>query len=90
MYQTINIDILQQIVENHLGDFTDYTKQILKFWKRGFMMEYKIRVYDLHTNKETIKLDEVFETKDEAEAAIEKLELQYPEKYEYVKVPVKN
>ncbi|SFC67529.1 hypothetical protein SAMN05443252_105207 [Bacillus sp. OV322] len=54
------------------------------------MMEYKIRVYDLHTNKETIKLDEVFETKDEAEAAIEKLELQYPEKYEYVKVPVKN
>lgn len=30
-YQTVNIDILQQIVENHLGDFTDYTKQILKF-----------------------------------------------------------
>ncbi|MCM3676630.1 DUF86 domain-containing protein [Peribacillus simplex] len=30
-YQTVNIAILQQIVENHLGDFTDYTKQILKF-----------------------------------------------------------
>ncbi|PAL05252.1 type VII toxin-antitoxin system HepT family RNase toxin [Peribacillus simplex] len=30
-YQTVNIDILQQIIENHLGDFTDYTKQILKF-----------------------------------------------------------
>lgn len=30
-YQTVNIVILQQIVENHLGDFTDYTKQILKF-----------------------------------------------------------
>ncbi|MFJ7512539.1 DUF86 domain-containing protein [Peribacillus simplex] len=30
-YQTVNIEILQQIVENHLGDFTDYTKQILKF-----------------------------------------------------------
>jgi uncharacterized protein YutE (UPF0331/DUF86 family) len=30
-YQTVNIDILQQIVANHLGDFTDYTKQILKF-----------------------------------------------------------
>lgn len=30
-YQTVNIDILQQIVENHLGDFTDFTKQILKF-----------------------------------------------------------
>ncbi|MGE7687099.1 type VII toxin-antitoxin system HepT family RNase toxin [Peribacillus simplex] len=30
-YQTVNIDILQQIVVNHLGDFSDYTKQILKF-----------------------------------------------------------
>ncbi|MCK1986058.1 MULTISPECIES: type VII toxin-antitoxin system HepT family RNase toxin [unclassified Peribacillus] len=30
-YQTVNIDILKQIIENHLGDFTDYTKQILKF-----------------------------------------------------------
>ncbi|WP_028390364.1 type VII toxin-antitoxin system HepT family RNase toxin [Bacillus cihuensis] len=30
-YQTINIDILKQIVENHLIDFSDYTKQILKF-----------------------------------------------------------
>lgn len=54
------------------------------------MMKYKIRVYDLHTNKETIKINEVFETKNAAEDAIEKLELQYPEKYEYVKVPVKN
>jgi hypothetical protein len=53
-------------------------------------MKYKIRVYDLNTNKETIKLDEVFETKDAAETAIEKLELQYPDKYEYVKVPIKN
>ncbi|MGE7907489.1 type VII toxin-antitoxin system HepT family RNase toxin [Peribacillus sp. NPDC094092] len=30
-YQTVNLDILQQIVANHLEDFTDYTKQILKF-----------------------------------------------------------
>lgn len=30
-YQTVNLEILQQIVENHLSDFTDYTKQILKF-----------------------------------------------------------
>ncbi|MED3994650.1 DUF86 domain-containing protein [Peribacillus frigoritolerans] len=30
-YQTVNLDILQQIVANHLKDFTDYTKQILKF-----------------------------------------------------------
>ncbi|MDW7615727.1 HepT-like ribonuclease domain-containing protein [Peribacillus simplex] len=30
-YQTVNIDSLQQIIENHLGNFTDFTKQILKF-----------------------------------------------------------
>ncbi|MFS0767238.1 type VII toxin-antitoxin system HepT family RNase toxin [Peribacillus phoenicis] len=30
-YQTVNLDILQQIVANHLEDFTDYTKQVLKF-----------------------------------------------------------
>ncbi|MGE7766864.1 type VII toxin-antitoxin system HepT family RNase toxin [Peribacillus sp. NPDC096540] len=30
-YQTINLDILEKIVDNHLGDFTDYTKQILSF-----------------------------------------------------------
>jgi uncharacterized protein YutE (UPF0331/DUF86 family) len=29
-YQTINLDILKQIIEKHLGDFTNYTKQILK------------------------------------------------------------
>ena len=30
-YQTLNIEILKQIVNKHLGDFTDYTKQILHF-----------------------------------------------------------
>ncbi|MBK5463430.1 MULTISPECIES: type VII toxin-antitoxin system HepT family RNase toxin [Peribacillus] len=30
-YQTLNLDILEKIVDNHLGDFTDYTKQILSF-----------------------------------------------------------
>lgn len=30
-YQTINIDILNQIVNKHLGDFTDYSKQILNY-----------------------------------------------------------
>ena len=54
------------------------------------MMNYKIRVYDLHTNKETIKVDKIFETKDAAESAIEKHKFQNPEKYEYVKVPVKS
>lgn len=28
-YQTINLNILKQIIVNHLGDFTDFTKQIL-------------------------------------------------------------
>ncbi len=54
------------------------------------MMKYKIRVYNLHTNKESIKVDEVFDTKDAAEAAIQNHKLQNPEKYEYVKIPVKN
>lgn len=53
-------------------------------------MKYKIRVYDLHTNKETFKVDEVFETKDAAEVAIKNHKVQNPEKYEYVKIPVKN
>ncbi|MFD2616080.1 type VII toxin-antitoxin system HepT family RNase toxin [Terrilactibacillus laevilacticus] len=30
-YQTINIEILQQILEKHLDDFTTYTKQILRY-----------------------------------------------------------
>lgn len=30
-YQTLNVDILNQIVDKHLGDFTDYTRQILEY-----------------------------------------------------------
>ncbi|WP_132747185.1 type VII toxin-antitoxin system HepT family RNase toxin [Scopulibacillus darangshiensis] len=30
-YQEINLDILKQIIEKHTGDFTDYTKQIIKY-----------------------------------------------------------
>ncbi|MDP4171511.1 MAG: DUF86 domain-containing protein [Bacillota bacterium] len=30
-YQTINIEILKEIIENHIGDFTLFTKQILKY-----------------------------------------------------------
>ena len=30
-YQIINLNILEQIVEKHLEDFTDFTKQILKY-----------------------------------------------------------
>jgi hypothetical protein len=53
-------------------------------------MNYKIRVFELHTNKETIKVDKIFETKDAAESAIKDYKLQNPEKYEYVKIPVKS
>ena len=54
------------------------------------MMKYKIRVYDFHTNKETIKLGEDFERKNAAEAAIENHKLKNPVNYKYVKIPVKN
>lgn len=54
------------------------------------MMNYKIRVYDLHTNKETIKVDKIFDTRDAAESAIEEHKLQNPDKYDYVKIPVKS
>ncbi|MCK1995340.1 hypothetical protein MPH61_22430 [Peribacillus muralis] len=53
-------------------------------------MNYKIRVYDLHTNKETIKVDKIFDTRDAAESAIEEHKLQNPDKYDYVKIPVKS
>ncbi|UTR06980.1 DUF86 domain-containing protein [Alkalihalobacillus sp. LMS6] len=28
-YQSLNLDIIKEIIENHLQDFTDYTKQLL-------------------------------------------------------------
>lgn len=51
-------------------------------------MRYKIRVYYLNTNKEAIAINEVFESKDAAEKAIETLKFKNPDKYDYVKVPV--
>jgi len=30
-YQTINTNILNEIIKNHLGDFTSFTKQILAY-----------------------------------------------------------
>lgn len=29
-YQTINLNILQKVIETHLDDFLDYTLQVLK------------------------------------------------------------
>ncbi|WP_289318521.1 hypothetical protein [Peribacillus sp. NJ4] len=52
-------------------------------------MKYKIRVYHLQTNEEAMKLDEVFESKDATEAAIENWNSS-TRKISYEKVPVKN
>ena len=30
-YQDIDLNILQQIIDNHIEDFTSFTKQILKY-----------------------------------------------------------
>jgi uncharacterized protein YegP (UPF0339 family) len=51
-------------------------------------MSYKIRVFDIGTNNEAISVNEVFESKEAAETAIKKMKSTYPNKYDYVKVPV--
>jgi uncharacterized protein YegP (UPF0339 family) len=52
-------------------------------------MRYKIRVFHINTNKEAIILNEVFESKEAAENAISKFRSLYPDKHDYVKVPIK-
>ncbi|MCM2535268.1 hypothetical protein NDK43_26555 [Neobacillus pocheonensis] len=52
-------------------------------------MRYKIRVFHINTNEETIILNEVFESKKATENAIRKFRTMYPDKYDYVKVPIK-
>ncbi len=51
-------------------------------------MRYKIRVYEIGTNYEAIKVNEIFESQDAVETAIKKLKSSNPNKYDYVKVPV--
>lgn len=52
-------------------------------------MRYKIRVFFINKNEEAIIINEVFETKEATENAISKLKSMYPDKYDYVKVPIR-
>ncbi len=52
-------------------------------------MKYKIRVFNKNTNKETINIDEVFESREAAEAEINRLKVSLPKDFQYVKIPVK-
>ena len=52
-------------------------------------MKYKIRVFDKNINKEVMSIDEVFESKDAAEAEIERLKASISQNFQYVKIPVK-
>jgi hypothetical protein len=52
-------------------------------------MKYKIRVFNKGTNKEAMSNNEVFESKDAAEAEIERLKASISQDLQYVKIPVK-
>jgi hypothetical protein len=52
-------------------------------------MKYKIRVFNKDTNKEAMSINEVFESKDAAEAEIERLKASISQDLQYVKIPVK-
>jgi hypothetical protein len=52
-------------------------------------MKYKIRVFNKNTNKEAINIDEVFESREVAEAEIERLKASLPQDIQYVIIPVK-
>ena len=52
-------------------------------------MKYKIRVFNKNTNKEVMSIDEVFESKDAAEAEIERLKVSISQDFQYVKIPIK-
>jgi uncharacterized protein YegP (UPF0339 family) len=52
-------------------------------------MKYKIRVFFKNTNDEAISINEVYETRDIAEAAITQLKSEHPDNYQYVLIPIK-
>lgn len=60
----------------------------LKVLARSFMMKYIIRVFNKETNKEEWTVDEVFETKELEDEAIERLKTAFSHDYSYVKVLV--
>jgi len=60
----------------------------LKVLARSFIMKYKIRVFNMETNKEECTVDEVFESKELADEAIERLKTSFSQDYQYVMVPI--
>ena len=51
-------------------------------------MKYKIRVFYINSNEEALIVDDVFDSKNAADTAIEEMESKFPDMYEYVKLPV--
>lgn len=51
-------------------------------------MKYKIRVFNMETNKEEWKVNEFFDSKELAEEAIERFKTSSSHDYQYVTVPV--
>lgn len=52
-------------------------------------MKYKIRVFNKNTNKEAMRIDEVFESIEAAEAEIDRLKASLSQDLQFVKIPVK-
>jgi outer membrane protein assembly factor BamD (BamD/ComL family) len=52
-------------------------------------MKYRIRVFNKNTNKEEMRINEVFESEEAAEAAIERLKASISKDNQYIKIPVK-
>lgn len=52
-------------------------------------MKYKIRVFNNNTNKEAMSIDEVFESKEAAEAEIERLKASLSQDLQFVMIPLK-
>jgi len=52
-------------------------------------MKYKVRIFNKRKDREVMTLEEVFESKEAAEAAIESLKTSLADDNQYVKIPVK-
>lgn len=52
-------------------------------------MKYKVRIFNKRTDREVMTIEEVFESKEAAEAAIESLKASLTDDNQYVKIPIK-
>ena len=52
-------------------------------------MKGKIRVLNKNINKEVMSIDEIFKSKDAAEAEIKRLKIAISQDFQFVKIPVK-